>query len=623
MSDPDIHKLHTLFLRLLDGQLPTEEQAALRQLILAHPETLKHYAQFIYFQEALHGGLTSALQDNDLPNAPAMERYLFDMIRQEALASGEPAEESPLFAGPAESDSRSLLTPQEQERVREIEWRANRQLEVFLEEQRQQRLAWERMHHSSWRDSIDLHAAVERWIRRMGVAVRWTRRAVVAMAALVLCVLTIWGSVHYIYSHRVVAVLDKTVNARWAASVPVPELCPGVRHLEQGVAQITFKGGAQVLLQAPCEFHLKSPNRMQMVTGSLTARVPPRAHGFSVEIPNGRIIDFGTEFGVTVNDLTQAEVHVFKGRIGFQLSKPTRHAEQAALGQGDALLISSEGNMRRYPLEDRPRLFVRALPPDDAWGVPGVRIDLADVVGGGSGFGTGLRYDPNTGYGSLNPLTGRLDDTWRPSNNAYSPAYYHLVASPQFIPSKNIPYIDGVFVPDGEKTACIVSSEGHMFAECPDTDGMIKWNINNGWQYASYEIGALNTRELKDNPGISMHANCGLTFALEPMRHALRDIDIEKFTARAGMPVNGVPESGEIDLWVLVDGRVRFHESKVRTGQMFDIQIPLRVEDRFLSLVATDSQTEKANFWSENDWCHFIRPTLLLTRNGHPMRSER
>ena len=80
------------------------------------------------------------------------------------------------------------------------------------------------------------------------------------------------------------------------------------------------------------------------------------------------------------------------------------------------------------------------------------------------------------------------------------------------------------------------------------------------------------------------------------------------------MPVRSIPELGEIDLWVLVDGHIRFHKSGIRKGQMFDIQVPLHVEDRFLSLMVTDSQTEEANHWSQNDWCHFIRPTLVLTR---------
>jgi len=81
----------------------------------------------------------------------------------------------------------------------------------------------------------------------------------------------------------------------------------------------------------------------------------------------------------------------------------------------------------------------------------------------------------------------------------------------------------------------------------------------------------LDIPELIDSPGISMHANCGLTFALDPMRHALSNIEITEFTARAGMPVNSLPEFGEIDLWVLVDGRIRFHKSKIRTEKMFDI----------------------------------------------------
>jgi hypothetical protein len=500
------------------------------------------------------------------------------------------------------------------ERVREIEKRAHRQLEAFLEEQRQQRLAWEQMRRDSRREPIDLQATIERWEHRISTAIRLTRIAVVGMAALVLCVLTVWPTVHYIHSHRVVAVLEKTVNAQWAMPPEVPELRPGLRCLEQGIAQIAFKDGAQILLQAPCEFYLKSSNCMQIVTGSLTAQVPPRAHGFTVETPSGRIIDFGTEFGVAVNDLNQTEVHVFEGTVGIKSSKRARRTAPETLEQGDAVQFDSQGNMRRHRLISRPRLFLRELPSDDTWGVPGVRIDLADVVGGGNGFGTGLRYDPNTGYGSINPLTGRLNETWRPYRFEYDPRYHHVAVSPKFTPNRDISYIDGVFVPDGEQTVCIVSSAGDVFAECPDTDGKIKWNINNGWQYASYEIGPCNTKELIDNPGISMHANCGLTFALDPMRHALPDIDITEFTARAGMPVNTFPEFGEIDLWVLVDGRIRFHKSDIRTGYMFDIQVPLHVEDRFLSLVVTDSQTKEARHWSQNDWCHFTRPTLILIR---------
>ncbi|MBN2181384.1 MAG: FecR domain-containing protein [Sedimentisphaerales bacterium] len=614
MSEPNNHRLYILFMRLLDCQLLNEEKEALRQLFFTHPEILRQYAYFIYFQEAIHGQLTSALQGNDLSDAPETQRELLDMIRQETLACGGPSGKNLLFTGPVESTSRSSLTPQEQERVREVEKRANRQLEAFLEEQRQQRLAWEHIQRDSRRESIDLHAAMERWVRRMSIVIRWTRRAVVAIAALVLCVLTVWGTFQYIYSHRIVAVLDKTSNVQWAISPKVSELCPGPRRLEQGIAQITFKDGAQVLLQAPCEFCLKSSNSMQMFTGSLITHVPPRAHGFVVETPNGRIIDFGTEFGVAVNDITQTEIHIFQGKVGFKSSKKVPRLTQSILEQGDAMQINSEGNIRRDQVINRPHLFIRAFPPNDAWGIPGVRIDLADIVGGGNGFGTGLRYDPTTGQGSLNPMTGRLDDTWRPGNQEYTPAYYHLAPSPQFIPSLNIPYIDGVFIPDAGKAVCIISSEGNVFTECPDTDGMIKWNVNNGWQYATQEIGSLNTRELIDSPGISMHANCGLTFALDPMRHALPGIEISRFTARAGMPVNSIPKLGEIDLWILVDGHVRFHEYNIRTGQMFDIQIPLHVEDRFLSLVVTDSQTEEAEYWSQNDWCHFIRPTLILTQ---------
>ena len=43
MSEHDNHRLYIMFLRLLDSQLPNEEQEALRQLFLTHPEILQQY----------------------------------------------------------------------------------------------------------------------------------------------------------------------------------------------------------------------------------------------------------------------------------------------------------------------------------------------------------------------------------------------------------------------------------------------------------------------------------------------------------------------------------------------------------------------------------------------------
>lgn len=50
--------------------------------------------------------------------------------------------------------------------------------------------------------------------------------------------------------------------------------------------------------------------------GKMTARVPAEAVGFEVICPHGKVIDLGTEFGVSVSPAGAADVYVFEGGRG-------------------------------------------------------------------------------------------------------------------------------------------------------------------------------------------------------------------------------------------------------------------------------------------------------------------
>ena len=60
----------------------------------------------------------------------------------------------------------------------------------------------------------------------------------------------------------------------------------GPYQLAKGIVQITFARGAEVMITAPAEFSLESEERLFLSRGKLTAKVPARAKGFTVETPS-------------------------------------------------------------------------------------------------------------------------------------------------------------------------------------------------------------------------------------------------------------------------------------------------------------------------------------------------
>jgi hypothetical protein len=93
-------------------------------------------------------------------------------------------------------------------------------------------------------------------------------------------------------------------------------------------------------------------------------------------------------------------------------------------------------------------------------------------------------------------------------------------------------------------------------------------------------------------------------------------VDISGFSTRAGIPLLTEAEESESDIWILVDGKIRFQKNDVHCGQMFDVRFAIAPEERFFTLVATDSQSGPPDYWSLLDWCYFSQPTLLLTPAG-------
>ena len=92
----------------------------------------------------------------------------------------------------------------------------------------------------------------------------------------------------------------------------------GSYQLDEGLVQITFESGVEVVIEAPASFEIHRADLMRISEGRLAATVPPEGVGFTVETPDAEVVDFGTEFAIEVVRDSGSEVHVFKGEVEVQ-----------------------------------------------------------------------------------------------------------------------------------------------------------------------------------------------------------------------------------------------------------------------------------------------------------------
>ena len=113
------------------------------------------------------------------------------------------------------------------------------------------------------------------------------------------------------------AVLAGQSDPVWAAATPITEgdLIPaGPLHLQSGIARLELFSGVSVVLEGDAQFEILSDMEMQVSRGKVRARVPEAATGFRIHMPDGDVVDLGTEFALDVSD-TKSEVHVLDGEI--------------------------------------------------------------------------------------------------------------------------------------------------------------------------------------------------------------------------------------------------------------------------------------------------------------------
>lgn len=417
--------------------------------------------------------------------------------------------------------------------------------------------------------------------------------------------------IHMIPPRESVAVLKDSIAARWQGGKE--SIQEGVvfyntdtpRVLKEGFLEIEFDYGARVVLEGPSEFVCKSDNQILLNFGRLYARVPSQATGFTVETLNSRIVDLGTEFGVQANIDGTIELHVIKGHT--KLLTGLQKDEAYSVSENQALVVSADGaSVDKIALKKNS--FVQQINSEVNIVRKGQRhINLADITGGGNGFGTGRR---NVG---LSPITGEIGEIYQADRNRKTDNTYHSVSMH--------PFIDGVFVPNG-LTKQVISSQGHVFIECPATQGNYFTEISSTPRVvdrAEIVLGGVNYSQTEELGSLFLHANLGITYDLQAIRSQLGNVHLTHFRSDIGVcesswrPCNA-------DFWILVDGQLRYRRESVQQKGILDtVEIELSENDRFLTLVTTDGGDPDADAFKartvtsmDSDWCLFAEPVLVI-----------
>jgi len=404
-----------------------------------------------------------------------------------------------------------------------------------------------------------------------------------------------------------------TYEAQWQGSRPRPgePLYVGPYDLREGVAMMELDQGTSLLLEAPCQIRLTSVGEVTLRNGRIVV-VSSQAKDFRVRTLTALITDLGTEFGVIAHSDRSTEAHILKGRISIALD-PKRSGRPTSLvvNEGQATVVDATGRTIQGGLVARADLFVLQLPTSSHHAGPSGRLNLADIVGGGNGRGTG-KLDRGIDLG-----TGQAYNS--PATNIRKTRQSEFLLTPQF---RNI---NGVFVPNGFLGPVVISSTGLTFSECPRTVGSYYGGPADSGKFFDLLSHQICTARLNGvrfgtsrHPAMNLHPNAGITFDLDRIRQDNPNIHIDRFTAVCGIPKNlPQPQFSSADVWILLDGVVCLH-LRYPTGQSVveKVDVPIPVQTRFLTLVTTCSGRADYSWILFGD--PFLEPAATVQKEATP-----
>ena len=441
---------------------------------------------------------------------------------------------------------------------------------------------------------------------------------VVSIAAILFIFFIIYASLFPPQYSVPVATLVDQVNVEWDSGSEKININERILinqppyKIDKGIVKIQYDNGVEVIIEGPAEFTVEKKG-IEFISGRLFSSVPVSGHGFIVDTPNARFIDLGTEFGVYVGSNESSELHVLKGEVQYYSSFPDSNSACRNLKENHARRFNTNNNeIQAIPLAEE--YFVREI--DSKAGViwRGQKVcDLADIVGGGNGFGTGqLNSVVEADSGNLKSLSyEELKFKARKGDSKYHQA-------------SDVRYVDGIFVPDGSSQ---INSDGYISNDFPDTSGLYSCDLLFGTLSEFARSFVLENIEYGTNKkhSLFMHANLGVTYNLEAIRQDLPGVKIDRFSARGGISesANGLDLAG-VDIWIFVDNQLIYEKQDVRGGQIENVNVELPENAKFLTIAVTEGKSVNAEIFDKkrgknvkptniySDWFLWAEPVLIL-----------
>ncbi|TXT32985.1 MAG: hypothetical protein FD138_1996, partial [Planctomycetota bacterium] len=176
----------------------------------------------------------------------------------------------------------------------------------------------------------------------------------------------------------------------------------------------------------------------------------------------------------------------------------------------------------------------------------GRHFDLADIVGGGDGLGTG-----KLGEG-IDPITGKS----QPAKRGFLEG-----AKPNVFAKSTVKFVDGVVIPDLTPEGTQITSTGLKVMKPPRTSGQAWDAIRFGPVNSHFSTKLDGVDYAADGHTLlSLHANAAITFDLAALREAGAPTEM-KFTATAGY-FGQTPKNGA-SFFVYVDAELKSNQKNI------------------------------------------------------------
>ncbi len=365
--------------------------------------------------------------------------------------------------------------------------------------------------------------------------------------------------------------------------------------LEKGSVLIEYYAGAILVLEGPCSYVVTGEESGRLQSGCLAGNVT--VGEFLLTTPTAKVLDLGTEFGVSVDPQARTEVSVFNGKVAVTAEDGVHNASKPLLlQQGGSASVERGGHIVEVEQADLTR-YLRDIPNGSVITKEINELSLVDVLAAKNDGSINLTavIAPDTGEPDRHPWL-RSDGPGYSVSYGYRSASWHR-------------FVDGVFIPHRDGGQTVIDSFGTVI-DLPGTTGRTWgpiWSRRSAassvptegqedyWGTDTLEVVADRAADCRYGM-IGLHSNVGITFDLKQIANVCGSTPTE-FSGQVSnldnslvrLPNWAAGKNFTADFRVYVDGKSRktLHKLGRESGDV-SFAVALEPSDRFLTIVATD-----------------------------------